>query len=159
MQIACKLQCVTSFMTSNEYYKILKLIMEMKIVFNFIYCIYVRSCERQYNLESFQVIIYYKNFYYFCQWCFFFLSSRYLLKHRTQFVLGASGHSCFREFKHSAHHNEGNGQKRRHLTYAAVITSTTLVSIGVYHYVGGIHCILFYWWLSNSMEHSPFLWG
>jgi len=74
----------------------------------------------------------------------FVLSSRCLLQHRTQFVLGASGHSCFREFKHSTHHSEENGQRRRHLTYAAVVTSTTLVSIGVYHYIGGIYCILFY---------------
>jgi sulfite oxidase len=62
---------------------------------------------------------------------------RCLLQHRTQFVLGASGHSCFREFKHSTHHSEENGQRRRQLTYAAVVTSTTLVSIGIYHYIGG----------------------
>jgi hypothetical protein len=75
----------------------------------------------------------------------FILSPRCLLHHRTQVVHGALGHGCCREFKHdSCHEGEGNRQKRRYTTYAAVITSATLASVCIYHYVGGIYCNIVY---------------
>jgi hypothetical protein len=69
----------------------------------------------------------------------FFSPPRCLLHHRTQALLGSVGHGFCREFEHdSTHQTEGNGQKRRYLMYTAVITTSTLASICISHYVEGI---------------------
>lgn len=62
---------------------------------------------------------------------------RCLLHQRPQTVLGVWSYGSSREFKHDSNQQDrGSGHNRRYLTYAALVTGTTLASLCIYYYAG-----------------------